>query len=217
LPGSPFITSTDLGYTGQRDLGMGLMDYKARFYSPYITRFSQPDTIVPNLYDPQAWNRYSYALNNPIRYNDPSGHCVVCAAVILIAGAFILSGSVDPGVVYEPDYPLLVADYQQQVISEDSYNDLTGFSNVVDYAASLNPDCASCLVRNVGAVTTGHDDLEVLLGELGIRIFGASRDRLYEDTPHFGQVVMIQFFKTLAMRFKEEAVTKHFITGIMCN
>src|SRR5512136_2293603 len=44
--------------------------------SPYINHFSQPDTIVPNLYNPQSLNRYSYALNNPVRYNDPSGHMV---------------------------------------------------------------------------------------------------------------------------------------------
>ena len=46
-------------------------------FPSYITQFSQPDSIVPNLYNPQSLNRYSYALNNPIRYNDPSGH-VVC-------------------------------------------------------------------------------------------------------------------------------------------
>lgn len=40
----------------------------------YITQFSQPDTIVPDPYNPQDWNRYSYARNNPVRYNDPSGH-----------------------------------------------------------------------------------------------------------------------------------------------
>ena len=71
---TPNGPSTDLSYTGQRDLGMGLLDYHARFYSPCITRFSQPDTIVPDPLNPQAWNRYSYALNNPIRYNDPTGH-----------------------------------------------------------------------------------------------------------------------------------------------
>jgi hypothetical protein len=34
------ISQTDYGYTGQRNLdsGIGLMDYKARFYSPYINR-----------------------------------------------------------------------------------------------------------------------------------------------------------------------------------
>jgi hypothetical protein len=42
--------------------------------SPYINHFVQPDTIVPNLYNPQSWNRYSYTNNNPINLVDPSGH-----------------------------------------------------------------------------------------------------------------------------------------------
>jgi len=50
------------------------MDYKARFYSSYLNHFTQPDSIVPDPLNPQSWNRYSYVLNNPIRYNDPSGH-----------------------------------------------------------------------------------------------------------------------------------------------
>ena len=65
---------TDLSYTGQRDLGMGLMDYKARFYSPVLGRFTQPDTLIPGADNPQAWNRFSYVMNSPILYNDPSGH-----------------------------------------------------------------------------------------------------------------------------------------------
>ncbi|HEX2994517.1 MAG TPA: LamG-like jellyroll fold domain-containing protein [Anaerolineales bacterium] len=69
------ITSTDFTYTGQRNVtGTGLMDYKARFYSTYITQFTQPDSIVPNLSNPQSLNHYAYALNNPIRYTDPTGH-----------------------------------------------------------------------------------------------------------------------------------------------
>ena len=75
------ISATDFGYTGQRALdaqgnsfGLGLMDYKARFYDAYITHFSQPDSIIPDPSNPQSLNRYSYVLNNPIRYNDPTGH-----------------------------------------------------------------------------------------------------------------------------------------------
>src|SRR5690606_31708926 len=74
------IVQTDYGYTGQRNLDedIGLMDYKFRFYSPYLNHFTQPDSIVPDPYNPQDWNRYSYVRNNPMRYTDPSGHSVDC-------------------------------------------------------------------------------------------------------------------------------------------
>jgi RHS repeat-associated protein len=55
----------------------GLMDYKARFYSPMLGRFIQPDSLIPDAQNPQAWNRFSYGLNNPSRYTDPSGHMPV--------------------------------------------------------------------------------------------------------------------------------------------
>ena len=57
--------------------GLGIYHYQARFYSPKLGRFLSADTIVPGAANPQAYNRYSYVLNNPIRYNDPTGH--VCS------------------------------------------------------------------------------------------------------------------------------------------
>jgi RHS repeat-associated protein len=70
------ITDTDFTYTGQRNIaGTGFMDYKARFYSPTLGRFIQPDSIIPGIANPQSWNRYSYVQNNPILNIDPSGHC----------------------------------------------------------------------------------------------------------------------------------------------
>jgi RHS repeat-associated protein len=56
----------------------GLMDYRARFFSPHLGRFLQPDSIVPEPLNPQALNRYSYVLGNPIKFIDPSGHGVDC-------------------------------------------------------------------------------------------------------------------------------------------
>jgi RHS repeat-associated protein len=69
------ISQTDFSFTGQRSISMlSIMDYNARFYDPDIGRFVQPDTIIPSPANPQSWNRYSYVLNNPARYSDPSGH-----------------------------------------------------------------------------------------------------------------------------------------------
>ena len=68
-------TPTTYRYTGQREQAeIGLYYYGARWYDPYISRFTQPDTIVPGAGDPQSWNRFSYVGNNPLAYSDPSGH-----------------------------------------------------------------------------------------------------------------------------------------------
>jgi|GEM_PF-3473239 len=73
---SPNVPATDYGYTGQRNLdsNIGLMDYKARFYSPYLNRFIQPDNLIPSPANPQAFNRYTYVMNSPTNFNDPTGH-----------------------------------------------------------------------------------------------------------------------------------------------
>lgn len=65
----------DPSYTGQiYDVETGLYYYNARYYNPELGRFIQADTIVPDAENLQAHNRYSYVLNNPFKYTDPSGH-----------------------------------------------------------------------------------------------------------------------------------------------
>ena len=66
---------TDYTFTGQKiDASDGLMYYGARYYDAAMGRFIQPDSIIPNQYDPQSLNRYAYVRNNPVRYTDPTGH-----------------------------------------------------------------------------------------------------------------------------------------------
>jgi RHS repeat-associated protein len=66
---------TDIGYTGQRgNLEVGLLFYRARLYAPSLGRFLSADTMVPEAGNPQQFNRYAYARNNPLKYVDPSGH-----------------------------------------------------------------------------------------------------------------------------------------------
>jgi RHS repeat-associated protein len=66
---------TDKLFTGQRQISeLGIYHYGARFYSPKLGRFLSADTIVPGYANPQNLNRYSYVINNPLRYTDPTGH-----------------------------------------------------------------------------------------------------------------------------------------------
>lgn len=44
------------------------------YYDPELGRFIQPDMTIPDLSNPQSYNRYSYVLNDPLTLNDPSGH-----------------------------------------------------------------------------------------------------------------------------------------------
>jgi len=67
-------TPTTWRFTGQReDATIGLYFYNARYYDAALGRFTQPDTIVPQPGNPGSLNRYSYVLNNPLRYTDPTG------------------------------------------------------------------------------------------------------------------------------------------------
>ena len=46
----------------------------ARYYVPSLGRFASADTKIPDPTNPQAFNRFSYTINNPLRYTDPDGH-----------------------------------------------------------------------------------------------------------------------------------------------
>jgi len=79
--------ATSLRFTGQRENAtIGLYFYNARYYDPALGRFTQPDTIVPQPGNPGGLNRYSYVLNNPIKYRDPTGHWVETAWDVLNIG-----------------------------------------------------------------------------------------------------------------------------------
>jgi RHS repeat-associated protein len=78
-------TPTTYRYTGQRQeaaLGGadGLYFYGARWYDSYLGRFLSADTMVPSPGNPQSLNRYSYVLNNALKYVDPTGHKEACGA-----------------------------------------------------------------------------------------------------------------------------------------
>ncbi len=63
-------------FTGQmRDVESGLDYFNARYYSPAQGRFVSPDpgNAGADPANPQTWNGYAYAGNNPTSITDPSG------------------------------------------------------------------------------------------------------------------------------------------------
>ena len=78
--GAPTLPTT-FRYTGQRSEtglgpsgGEGLYFYNARWYDSYLTGGYSLIQLYLNQNDSQSFDRYAYALNNPVRYTDPSGY-----------------------------------------------------------------------------------------------------------------------------------------------
>jgi RHS repeat-associated protein len=64
----------DRRYAGLfRDGEAGLDAAGARSYQSRTGRFTTVDPIYAGLFEPQRWNRYAYARNNPLLFIDPSG------------------------------------------------------------------------------------------------------------------------------------------------
>ena len=73
-PGSEPALFLGRGYTGHEHLTqLGLINMNARLYDPWVGRFLSPDPFVQAPGVSQSYNRYSYCLNNPFKYTDPSG------------------------------------------------------------------------------------------------------------------------------------------------
>lgn len=65
-----------IGFTSkERDAETGLNFFGARYMSSAQGRFTSADPLLSSatIYNPQTWNRYSYGLNNPLKYIDPTG------------------------------------------------------------------------------------------------------------------------------------------------
>lgn len=79
--GNPTQTSGSstqpFGSTGEPRDATGLSYLRARYYDPQLGRFLSRDTWPGSPASTQTLNRFSYVSNNPVRFADPSGHCLV--------------------------------------------------------------------------------------------------------------------------------------------
>jgi RHS repeat-associated protein len=72
-------------FTGkERDAETGLDYFGARYLSSAQGRFITPDPAMKSAFvlNPQTWNRYTYVMNNPLRFIDPHGLWAIDKTVI---------------------------------------------------------------------------------------------------------------------------------------
>lgn len=88
-PGSEPTLFLGRGYCGHEHVQeLGLINMNARLYDPYLGRFLTPDNYVQLPDFSQSFNRYSYCLNNPIKYTDLSGD----NPLLVVVGFALLGG-----------------------------------------------------------------------------------------------------------------------------
>jgi RHS repeat-associated protein len=62
------------GFTGhEHEDALGLINMRGRLYDPTLKRFLTPDPYVTHPGFGQSWNPYTYVLNSPLNFTDPSG------------------------------------------------------------------------------------------------------------------------------------------------
>ena len=149
---------TNRGFTGhEMDDEVGLVNMNARIYDPYLGRFLSADPVLPDPYDMQAFNRYSYVLGNPLKYIDPTGndHDDVCEHNC--GGS---SPGVDIGIYYEPSFDDFIAELINALVAAFDAAVLENIQNVEldidEILASVGPLLAELPV--VDPVTEPIDD-----------------------------------------------------------
>jgi RHS repeat-associated protein len=86
------------GFTGHEHLTTyGVINMNGRMYDPTVGRFLAPDNFVQMSDFSQSFNRYSYCLNNPLKYTDPSGELFGIDDAFLI---FTLASSTISGMAH---------------------------------------------------------------------------------------------------------------------
>ena len=68
------VLNLPFGYNGEQSDITGFQYLRARYYDPSTASMLTEDTYAGEETDPLSQNRYTYARNNPINYQDPSGH-----------------------------------------------------------------------------------------------------------------------------------------------
>ena len=96
LTPTPSALYFDRGYTGHEHLEkFDLINMNGRMYDPTLCRMLSVDNYNNNVSSTIGMNRYAYALNNPLKYTDPSGHFLKAASWLFFFSCTAMSSGGD--------------------------------------------------------------------------------------------------------------------------
>jgi len=152
---------SDYKFTGQRlQAELGIYWFQSRWMDPSLGRFTQPDTIVPtSTQGTQAWDRYAYTSNNPLRYTDPTGHrnCEEDGYNCEGDKGTETDGNNDSGSV--PACRLEFSEAQCQAISS-----AIGIGVLVSDSTALSLSAVGVILETVGFLTGGPEGFVAAIG-----------------------------------------------------
>ncbi len=156
---SPVSTANPCSVTNSPLIVTGM--WSGRYYDPTIGRFISPDTIVPDLYNPQSLNRYSYAQNRPLYGPDIDGHILPIIAAAL-ASPWVRGAAIGAVVYTAGRFAVNVIEHRDEGIANTVFkHGLEGW-NLTDFTEATA----------IGAATGGVSSLKAI-SELSVLAQGA--------------------------------------------
>lgn len=195
-------SSVRRGFTGhEHDDELGLINMGARLYDPATMRFLTPDPLVGDISNLQEFNRYGYALNNPLYFTDPTGRQVSGGADMGISAS--INDTPPPPVADMDDSGAVAAAQQtsaapapkaddakataktQSVSNNQSSTSNQHGPSAVDQIMDVARDVTDVIAGSVIGVASG-----VLPGGILFNLTGADRDfsTLYQVAKGVGEV-----------------------------
>ena len=180
-------------YEGKEfDPSIGSYDFHFRQYNPKWGMFTQPDSLIQNVYDPQSLNRYAFERNNPYIYTDDDGraYCLVYGCIpegyLLFIGVTVVVGSF-AGYIYHNSNNV-----QNELVSSRMHYDSNGYGYSTqyefEYAYARPDDVYSKLIyeggeslsKRVGDIISGLDDAKKI-----INIYKGYKDSKEKDNQEY--------------------------------
>jgi RHS repeat-associated protein len=193
----PAGVGNQTGFLGRPQLApqvSGLIDMNARSYDPSLGRFISIDPLQGNATMPQSMNPYSYGLNNPNLWPDPSGLSSILHSLDVMAGpASWAQDKIELGISYvsgsdfecsaNPSNYYLVA--SKQFVNNDTLREygLTGWegSAVIPGAYAKK---ASWAGRNMNKYVQPDPDIRSIAGGVNGKYGRVSKTLLFKGAKY---------------------------------